>query len=138
MDMSSFYQEHADLAVIVTRLKGHIAKPITGSGELAAVIAGDLTQLSTKLNLHLGKEDLYLYPRLLKSAGPEKALAEAFQKEMGGLKEAYGAFKTRWGNAQSIAAEPDVFIRDAKAVIQALETRIKRENTELYKAAEKI
>ena len=57
---------------------------------------------------------------------------------MGGLKDTYTAFKIRWSRAQKIAAEPAAFAEEAKAVIQALETRIKRENTELYKAAEKI
>ncbi|MCW3480195.1 hemerythrin domain-containing protein [Neisseriaceae bacterium JH1-16] len=137
MDMKSFYQEHADLATIVTKLRGHLATANVGSSESSSAIAAELMQLSTKLTIHLGKEDLFLYPKLMKAAGPEKALAETFQREMGGLTEAYNAFKLRWGTAQRIAAEPEAFVREAKAVIQALEVRIKRENAELYKAAEK-
>jgi hemerythrin-like domain-containing protein len=138
MDMSSFYQEHADLAAIVTKLRGHLTTTNVGSSESASAIAADLMQLSTKLTIHLGKEDLFLYPKLIKSAGPAKALAESFQREMGNLTETYTAFKLRWATAQRIAAEPEAFLREAKAVIQALEARIKRENTELYKAAEKV
>lgn len=138
MDMSSFYHEHAELAEIVTKLRKHLATGSVGSNEVAVAIAADLMQLSAKLTVHLGKEDLYLYPMLIKSTGPVKTLAETFQREMGGLKEAYAAFRSRWGIAQKITAQPEAFVQEAKAVIQALETRIKRENTELYKAAEKI
>lgn len=136
MDMSSYYQEHADLAAVVTRLRGHLAAPDVAA--VSAAIAADLMQLSSKLSVHLGKEDLYLYPKLIGSVGPAKALAETFQREMGGLKDAYGAFKQRWGSAAKISADPAGFAKDAKAVIAALEGRIKRENTELYKAAEKV
>ena len=136
MDMASYYQEHADLAAIVTKLRGHLAKP--NVAELAAAIAADLLTLSSKLSLHLGKEDLHLYPKLIASTGPAKPIAEAFQKEMGGLKDAYGTFKQRWGTASKISADPKGFADDAKEVIRALEGRIRRENTELYKAAEKV
>lgn len=136
MDMTSYYKEHADLAAIVTKLRGHLAK--ANVAEVASAIVADLMLLSSKLSVHLGREDLHLYPKLIGSAGAAKPIAEAFQKEMGGLKDAYGAFKQRWGVASKISADPQGFASDAKAVIQALEARIRRENTELYKAAEKL
>lgn len=136
MDMTSYYQEHADLAAIVAKLRGHLAKPDVGAA--AAVIAADLLQLSSKLSVHLGKEDLHLYPKLIGTAGPAKAMAQSFQREMGGLKDVYAAFKKRWATEAKIGADPAGFATDAKAVIHALESRIRRENTELYRAAEKV
>lgn len=96
-------------------------------------ISVSLAKLLGLLRIHLAQEDKSLYPSMIKS-GDERvaAVAERFVAEMGGLAESLGVFASRWSNSAAIASNFDDFRRESRIIIGALDSRIARENEELY------
>jgi hypothetical protein len=96
------------------------------------------SELSSMLIAHLKAEDWLLYPPLLASADSHIAsVARAFSVEMGGLAAAYVAYCDRW-NADAIAADWAGYCSDSRELIDALTTRITRENRELYPLLDRL
>lgn len=81
---------------------------------------------------HVAKEDRLLYPRLSSAPDPEvRNLAQRFQRDMGGLADAYRDHIARWP-ASAIVADWPGYRRDAEAIAVTLAERIEREELELY------
>ena len=96
-----------------------------------------LSALAGKLTVHLAMEDRSLYPRLAEvNVQNSRGIAQAFQKEMGGLAGAFSEYNQKW-QVNAIAADPAGFARDTHAVFAAIGRRIARENNELYPLADK-
>ena len=94
--------------------------------------------MSGKLKLHLAVEDKALYPKLLACNDTKiKEMAASFQKEMGSIKGVVDEYAKKW-NAQSIKGSPAEFVKESKKLFDALGTRIKKENDELYTAFDKF
>ena len=76
-----------------------------------------------------------LYPRLFASSDPDLAqTAREFSVEMGGLAEAYVDYAEKW-NAHSIEQDWSEYCAETRGIIEALTTRITRENRESLPAA---
>ena len=133
-DLGKLRAEHAQLVDIIRRLDTVIARPgPPPQSELFEL----RRELSTTLIDHLKNEDWVLYPHLLASADPHIAsTARAFRKEMGGLAAAYFSYSEKW-NSDSIDSDWPGYCRDSRSVIDALTTRIVRENRELYPLLER-
>ena len=136
--MSSIMQlrtDHVELIDICQLLEGSIA----GATPPASVdLFGVRNRLTGRLIAHLKAEDWLLYPRLLESGNPEIAsTARRFVDEMGGLAAAFNAYVEGW-DAFRIEREWDTYKRETAAIIDALRTRIMRENRELYPLLERL
>jgi hypothetical protein len=123
-------------------LAGQITQKLSSETETKAAadeLADLLAQLSGGLKVHLTMEDSALYPALARSHDPKvRRIAERFQSEMGGLKEAFGDYVKKWMVARNIEADPRGFAAETKQVFAALALRIERENNELYAAADAL
>ena len=110
-----------------------------GDASQAAAMFAELKKLDATLKLHLAIEDRMLYPALANAPDPRvAALGKRFQHEMGGLAATYGDFAARWDSAAGIAAAPELFGREATAVLDALHARIQQEDRDLLPLAESI
>ncbi|BBE32555.1 hemerythrin domain-containing protein [Sphingosinicella microcystinivorans] len=108
-----------------------------------AVIARDRLEvarcrwrLARVLIAHLAIEDKWLYPALIRDGAAQvSALAQTFQRDMGGLAAAFNAYMLEW-TEDRITNEWEAFQTATWALIEALDLRIRRENEELYPLAE--
>jgi hypothetical protein len=134
-DLYKLRREHAELVEIVGRLSAVIANPQPPAmSELFTL----RHELSFALIAHLKAEDWVLYPRLFASTDPKVAqTASEFAFEMGGLADAYVDYADKW-NAHSIEQDWSGYCAETRCVIEALTTRITRENRELYPMLEAV
>ncbi len=115
----------------------------TSEGLINAVIARDRLEvakcrwrLARVLIAHLAIEDKWLYPMLIRSGSPRaSAMAASFQHEMGGLAAAFHAYMQNWSEDR-ITGEWEGFQTATWALVEALDLRVRRENTELYPLAD--
>lgn len=133
--LAELRDDHAELVRIVTELQALI----DGDNQPSAVELFDVRRrLASRLIAHLKAEDWALYPPLLESSDAEvAATARRFVEEMGGLAQAFSAFMERW-DALSIQSDWPGFRQDCRGIIDALTTRIVRENRELYPLLERL
>ena len=113
-----------------------IAADLLDAVQAAALDLARVSRLRWKLAhllaVHLAREDRCVYPALTRH--PDRsvaALASEFASEMGGLAGEYRAYMDRW-NAAAIAENGARFVADTRAVIAALDLRVRREELELY------
>jgi hypothetical protein len=95
-------------------------------------------ELASTLIAHLKAEDWALYPVLFESADPTiAATAKKFNDEMGGLAAEFGLYSARW-DAMSIQSNWAGFCKESRNIIEALTSRITRENHDLYPLLERL
>jgi iron-sulfur cluster repair protein YtfE (RIC family) len=138
MAMTDKYRDqHQELLGVV----GEIQK-LLNPGTLAAhsdAARKALSTLAGKLNIHLAMEDSVLYPSLLKHKDPSvQAKAKQFMDEMGGIKQAFGAYLAKWPTASSIQQNPADFVKETQALFQVLGKRIQAEDSDLYALADRV
>lgn len=81
---------------------------------------------------HLHREDMLLYPRLLKSQKRFiAAMAQSFQDDMGGLLGAYKSWALAWPTERALKNWRN-FGSDTRSLLMMLERRIGQENNRLY------
>ena len=129
LDPDCLLGEHLAIEAIAADLVHH-----AGQRPLDTVaVAQTRWALSRHLLAHLAKEDSLLYPRLQRSPDTQvAALAHRFAAELGGLSDAFKQYMRHW-SAERIAADADGFERDTHIVLSALQDRIHREESELYR-----
>lgn len=97
-----------------------------------------LARMTGLLALHLALEDKVMYPKLLGHRdGDVGARARAFQAEVGGLRDAFDAFRRRWMRPAAIASGWDLFAEETRALLKALRSRIRLEDREIHSLLEK-
>ena len=130
----NFRRQHQELLAMVGELAGKLkAEPGDARG-----MRNLLSALAGKLTVHLAMEDKALYPRLAEAkVESARGIARGFQKEMGGLAQAFADYNQKW-NANAITADPGAFARETHAVFGAIGRRIGRENEELYPLADRM
>jgi len=105
----------------------------------ASQIAKVISRLAGILKIHLGNEDLYLYPAMLKSEDITlQSKATAFQSEMGGLSEAFMSFKDMYNTQSKITQNLSTAEKDINLVFKKIKARIHEEDNDLYPLAEKV
>ena len=93
----------------------------------------NISSLAGKLQVHLSYEDKHLYPKLLESGNPVvKSKAKQYIAEMGDLSSVFTDFKSRYNTKPKILAEIQAFKSDYTKVFTALETRMNKEDKDLY------
>jgi len=125
-----FRKQHTEILAVVGSLESCLRRADKAERATAARMA--LNTLSGKLSIHLAMEDSSLYPRLASHQMAElRALAHSFCGEMAGLKEVFAAYNRKWVE-RAIAGDFKGFATQSEPIIEALRTRIARENDVLY------
>lgn len=130
-NIDNLRRQHEEIYKVVEELKKLISKPDL---ENAAIdIAQKINLLTGKLIIHLGTEDEFLYPKLLKSENKEvKNLAKAYVEEMGNINSKFNEYKSKYNTKSKILENINEIISDTKKILQILEGRMKKEDFNLY------
>lgn len=128
-------REHAVILRIVERLHYLVSQPSPPPQLHLFAVRYELT---STLIAHLKNEDWLVYPQLMASTDADiAARARALSDEMGGLAEAYREHCQAW-DATAIAADWPGYCADSQSLIDAVNTRITRENRELFPLLERV
>lgn len=131
-----FRQQHNELLALANELQALLHEDALSKDGAAARHC--LGNLMGKLVMHLSTEDKVLYPELEAHKDPAVAtLARRFANEMKATSASVVAYNGRWATPTAIKANAHDFIKETKEVIKILADRIKRENQELYAAADR-
>jgi hemerythrin len=126
-----YRQQHDQISELVNSLIARLNEHALAND--ATAVSKTLSQLTGLLRCHLQMEDDFLYPRLRTHKDEKiRELAKQYQDEMGSLLEVYNSYFQRWITHKHIQANPVKFISETFDVIAALNTRIERENNNLY------
>ena len=104
--------------------------------ELMRAVAGKLDE--TVLATSGAREARDLLSRLASQNEEISIMASQFQKEMGGLKQAFESYYGRWNSVAAIQSDPAGFIGATGKILEALGKRVDRENTYLYPLADRL
>ncbi|OVE70806.1 hypothetical protein CCS79_02180 [Clostridium diolis] len=98
-------------------------------------ITTHINKLAGKLKIHLSSEDKFLYPNLLNGDDNKlKNLANSYINEMGGISDTFTNYKNKFNTKSKIMSEGnEVFTSETKKILVAIEKRISKEESELYK-----
>jgi hypothetical protein len=133
----SFRAQHNDLLAIAKEIEASLKVDVLRKD--ARPVRFRLSKLAGILMVHLSAEDRWLYPKLSAHADASvSAISKRCVEEMGGLKDAFGAFMNRWSSTKDIQANPEAFVKDTQRLFAALYRRIDWENRELYPLADRI
>lgn len=134
-ELSKLREDHSKLA----RLFMQLGRIIEYSKPPSNIELFDLRRdLISTLLAHLKLEDWALYPRLIECGEDDIASAgRAFKDEMGGLAPAFLAYCDKW-NATSIEADWAGYCTDTRAILDALNNRLTRENQELLPLLDRL
>ena len=132
INLTNLNRQHDSIMAEIVLLEEEIRK---GSKALdTAKAALHISKLAGLLKIHLLEEDKFLYPDLLSSSDKDIIkLAQSYNKEMGSLSEEYTHFKNNYNVGNKLRGKEDIFLSDAKKIIEVLKKRISKENTELYR-----
>lgn len=136
MQTQRYQDQHRELLALAGKLAGMLDPAKLGQD--AEPARKCLGEMAGKLNVHLAMEDQVLYPALLKGPAQSADLAKRFMEEMGGIKQAFGAYLATWPGAGAIQKDPSGFVTQTQGILGALGKRIEVEEGQLYPAAEKL
>lgn len=113
-----------------------VISSLTNKGNLeenAFEIASHISRLAGIINIHLNSEDKFLYPKLEKSEDKKVCMiANEYQKEMGDLLAVFLSFKDKYNTKAKLIQNSTSFKQEFKDIIDALEKRMKKEESGLY------
>jgi len=125
--IQTYREQHRKALEIAERLVA-----ASDAAEDAKATRRTLSELAGALRVHLAMEDRSLYPALAKHTDATiRGTATRFQKEMGGLSDALQDYSQRW-TSTAIAGDWAGFRSETRAIVRALDERIRREERELY------
>lgn len=97
-----------------------------------------LSRLVGLLQVHFTAEDKVLYPKLMENEDPAvRRMARRFVREMGGMANTMADYASRWPNAKSIQDDADRFTRETTELLDALELRVRSEESALFEMLER-
>ncbi len=132
-----FRDQHDELLKIASEISKHLSIDVLSKD--AHEVRRLLSELLGNLDVHLTMEDKALYPQLLAhSDGRVKSVAGRFVYEMGGIGETLKDYRSKWRTPAAIQKDPSDFIKQTKAILDALTKRIEKENNELYKMVDEL
>lgn len=130
-NINDLKRQHKEIAEILEYLKSNLEEEQVRVE--STKLAQNINILAGKLKIHLIGEDDNLYPKLLDGTDAKaKATAERFFKEMGNLSQVFTDYKGKYNISPRILSNIEGYIVDTKALIEALQARIEREDRELY------
>lgn len=132
MNLNTYLEQHMAVEAEISTIKSLINT--NNVQQNAGAIALHISTLAGKIKIHLSMEDKYLYPDLEKSENEQVGkLALDYQKEMGNLAEKFVTYKDKYNTKQKIEQNLSTIIQETTQILLAIENRIQREESELYK-----
>ncbi len=129
--------QHAELSALVTQITSLL--DAVGVNKNAAENRNLISSLAGKLSIHLAMEDKCLYPKLMAHSNPDvRALSKRYSEEMGTLSGDFMRFNQRWLTAELIEKDTAKFVGETTIVLAALQARIEKENSQLYKLVDNL
>ena len=129
--------QHAELSALVTQIASLLND--ANLSKKAAEIRDVISSLAGKLSIHLAMEDKRLYPKLMAHSDLDvRALSRRYSEEMGSLSSDFMQFNQRWLTAALIEKEPAKFGDEMTIILTALQSRIEKENNQLYKLIDEL
>ena len=131
MKTETLRQQHKELFELASQLKDSLVpQQLKKDPEPVKWI---LSELSSKLRLHLVMEDEILYPAIADHSDEQfRALAQTFMHEMGGLHKDFTHYITKWLLLGHIQEKPEEFIDKTNEILDELIARINKEDKRLY------
>ncbi|MCR5607359.1 MAG: hemerythrin domain-containing protein [Treponema sp.] len=132
MNLDLFLDKHKVILSLVKDIQKNITSAITENS--ADIIASDINKLSSVLMMHLASEDKNLYPEALSSDSEElRRTAKEYIDEMGNLMKVFDDFHKNFNTKSKILDNVNDFTLQAQKVTLAIEKRITKEESGLYK-----
>ena len=133
MYIKQYLEQHGNIKEEINALRELVKKnPI----KEAAAMALHINKLAGKIKIHLLSEDKYLYPALQNDTDPNaRKLAQKYQDEMGTLAAQYTDFKEKYNTQNKIHNNQQDFVSDLLFVLNLIEKRMVKEESELYRLA---
>lgn len=121
--------DHHELSAIALELRKRTTRPeLDDPGGLGRC----RWHLARTLTRHLALEDTHVYARLAQDRRPgAAAISRRYERELGALRTCFIAHMEDW-TGDAIARDWPGYCRAVHAVLDALETRIRCEEDELY------
>lgn len=131
VDIKILKRQHEGINSIITNLRESIDE--TDLEEGAFEIAQKINLLSGVLKIHLGTEDRYMYPQLMKSSSKElKKIAQDYVEEMGNISNEFAGYKNCFNTKTKIISDIKGFVNETQRILKILEERIIKEDSNLY------
>lgn len=130
-NIDKFSRQHEEIKEELDFIEININK--NNYEENLSEIALHINKLSGKLIIHLGSEDKFLYPDLLKTENLElRNMAKEYMDEMGNISEKFKVYKDKNNTKTKIFNNNDKFIIETKEIISQIRTRMRKEEEGLY------
>jgi hemerythrin-like domain-containing protein len=131
IDIKTLKRQHEGIKDAILGIKRSL-KTVDLEGE-AFEISKKINLLAGVLKIHLGTEDRYMYPQLMQSESDDlKKVAQDYVKEMGNISVEFTDYKNRFNTKTKIVSDSKGFVKETQRILEILETRIKKEDTNLY------
>ncbi|MBN1468288.1 MAG: hemerythrin domain-containing protein [Fusobacteriaceae bacterium] len=128
VNMGNYIRQHKEISDVILNIKKLLNRDIENNSKEIALL---INNLAGKLKIHLAMEDKYLYPSL-KEVLSKKEIAIKFEKEMGDISTVFTEFKNKYNTADKIITNISSFKTEISKIVNALEKRLTKEETELY------
>jgi len=123
--------QHKEILSIVDRISDSIDTNMNVKTTMAVLEL--IKELGALLKEHLLIEDDFLYPALKKRSQEKiRDIAHQFSIELGGIKDAFSSYSTKWTAPEKIIQSQMEFASESKALVSALQRRIAKEDEELF------
>lgn len=131
MDVTNLKRQHSEVMNLVKYILDNI-KNCTVDKNIDEV-AKSINIISGKLEIHMLKEDKYLYPYLLSSSDAVlNTFGKKYSEEMETVSKEYEAYKLKYNTATKIKQNMNGFNSETKQIFEVLSKRIEREEKELF------
>lgn len=132
MNLKSYLDQHKAVKEEIKIIKSLVASEDYEKN--GRDIALHISTLAGKIKMHLSMEDKYLYPGLIeKGSADVKKMANSYQQEMGNLADEFVKYKDKYNTDPKLLQSAESIKSDTEKIFQKIETRMQREENELYK-----
>ena len=132
MNLNNLMRQHGDISDEIRLIKEMINRNVMVLDAMEA--ASHINKLAGKLQIHLTSEDKFLYPTLINGKDLSlKKMANLYMNEMGEISQVFTSYKNKFNTKNKIEANLMGFVEETKCILKAIETRINKEENELYK-----
>lgn len=134
-DIKNLERQHEDIRLLMSEIKNQVY--MSGNKEYLQEnvdhIVKNINILSGKLKVHMSTEDRYLYPAMKISENPVlRKASKEYSSEMTAISEAFVSYKSAFNTRSKVLANDKEFVHLSQTILKKLETRMDREDKELY------
>lgn len=130
-NIQNLERQHTEIKSLLRQFKQLLNNDLT-EGQIDEVVKV-INTLAGKLKVHMNTEDRFLYPVLSQSNNPKlREAGKAFSIEMTAISDAFGHYTNLFNTPSKIQSDKASFLKESKSVVQLIEKRMDKEDTQLY------